>query len=129
MFFIVFISRVMSFVSAWIIIVSSLRHATGLKMPNIYSVEHPEKLFDLTFCFFDKPYSFKPFTIESPRIITFFLGSLFLSALLLLILCVEQFLWCFVEQFQVVFLLFFLMLNLLFLIFKKNVLQFSLGRY
>ena len=47
----------------------------------------PEQLCTLTFWFSDNPYSFKPCTIESPRIISFLLGLLFLSALILLTFC------------------------------------------
>ena len=83
----VFISRMMSFVPAWIVVASGLRKAVDLAIYNVSSVVYPEKLSTLTMSFFIKLYSFKPFTIESLRIITFFLGSLYLSALLLLILC------------------------------------------
>ena len=71
----------------WIIIASALHRAAGLTISNILPWCILQKLCILTFCFFDNPYSFKPSTIESPRIITFFLGSLFLSALFLFTFC------------------------------------------
>ena len=66
------------------------------------------KTLTLTLWFFDNPYSFETITIQLPRIITFFLGSLFLSALLFLFFVIGRFRWWFVERFQVIFLVVFL---------------------
>ena len=48
------------------------------------------KTLTLILWFFEEQYSFKSITIQSARIITFFLGFLFLSALLLWIVCDES---------------------------------------
>ena len=83
------------------------------------------KTLTLTLWYFDKPYSFETITIQSPRIITFFLGSLFLSALLFLFFVMGRFPWWFVKRFQVIFLIIFLDVVPFNFDFQKYVLRFS----